>query len=533
MHRITVRSMTLRVGIQVRISDDRDEDDLERGRRGVNRQEGDCRALATREGWTVVEVYAENDTSAFKRRKITLPNGRTAMRVIRPEFRRMLDDLESGHIQGLIAYDLDRVARDPRDLEDLIDAVETTTPRPSIRSVTGSLRLDNDGDVTNARVLVAMANKSSRDTARRVARAARERAEKGEYHGGQPAFGFEAVKEMDHGRERVVDLRPHPEQAAWVREAMARLLAGESLYGICVDFNAKGRRTGWMRRDHPDQPATRWFPRTLKRVVMAPAIAGYREHEGQLYDATWNPIVDRDDWRRLRTILLSRTDSNFTPGANHRKYMLSGIVHCTCGNVMVSMTASRLRGPSFVCSKLATNSGCGRMRISMAHLDAYVTAQVFTRLDSPEVLEAVGRQDIDEGAERELLDAIARDDRALDALADERDDGAITKAEYNRRRDRLSMRQEANRTALGRMTRTHAYVPPVDELRRVWPDRDNAWKRTILSAVIRRITIASHPRDTASNLTQRSTESGPDFSARRDLHTGLVMRRRVAVDWWR
>ena len=41
-------------------------------------------------------------------------------------------------------------------------------PGIEIRSVSGSLRLDNDGDITMARVLVTMANKSSRDTSRRV-----------------------------------------------------------------------------------------------------------------------------------------------------------------------------------------------------------------------------------------------------------------------------------------------------------------------------------------------------------------------------
>ena len=43
---------------------------------------------------------------------------------IRPEWTAMLADLSSGARDGLIAFDLDRVARQPRDLEDLIDAVE-------------------------------------------------------------------------------------------------------------------------------------------------------------------------------------------------------------------------------------------------------------------------------------------------------------------------------------------------------------------------------------------------------------------------
>ena len=68
--------------------------------------------------------YPENDTTAFKKKRIRMPNGRSVWRVIRPEFREMLEDYEDGKIDGVIFYDIDRLARQPRDLEDLIDLVE-------------------------------------------------------------------------------------------------------------------------------------------------------------------------------------------------------------------------------------------------------------------------------------------------------------------------------------------------------------------------------------------------------------------------
>ncbi|MEV0810299.1 recombinase family protein [Micromonospora sp. NPDC050200] len=525
------------VGILVRISDDREDE-----RKGVKRQEQDCRELADRLGWLVGEVYTENDTSAFKRRKITLPNGKKAMRVIRPEFRRMLEDLEAGRIQGLIAYDLDRAMRDPRDLEDLNDVVEMTRPRPVIRSVTGSLQLDTDADLTNARVLVAMANKSSRDTARRVARAARERAERGKWHGGTPAFGFVAVKELLNGRERVVTLRPHPDHAAWVREAMERLLAGESLYGICTDWNRQGRRTGWKRRDHRSEEVTTWYPRTLKRIVTAPAVAAYREYDGQLYPAVWEPIVDRDDWQRVCTLLAApeRKLRGFNNG-NARKYALSGLVFCAeCRHVMVSMTATRVirgervRRVSFVCNQLATG-GCGSMRIETEHLERYIFAQVFIRADSPALRAAMSAQadDIDE-AEQALHKSIVDGERRLERVEDEYDAEEITKVEYRRRRAKIMQQLEAHRALLAKATRSrvHTRLPSGAELRAVWPDKDNTWKRTIVASVIERIEVSRHPAGVASNLTARRDEGPEVFSQRRDLHRAQVLRQRVEVQWW-
>jgi site-specific DNA recombinase len=69
--------------------------------------------------------------SAFKRRRIPLPDGRIELRTVRPGFRRALAMLAD----GLIALDLDRAMRDPRDLEDLIDLVEQSSPRIPVEPV--------------------------------------------------------------------------------------------------------------------------------------------------------------------------------------------------------------------------------------------------------------------------------------------------------------------------------------------------------------------------------------------------------------
>src|SRR2546423_324752 len=121
-------------GAYVRISRDPDGEE-----RGVTRQKEDVEELAARVGWKVTKVYEENDTSAYKRKQIRLPDGRSVWRVIRVEFRQMLQDYEDGVIDGIIVYDLDRLIRQPRDLEDLIDLVDHL--RRPVTGVTGALDL--------------------------------------------------------------------------------------------------------------------------------------------------------------------------------------------------------------------------------------------------------------------------------------------------------------------------------------------------------------------------------------------------------
>ncbi len=124
-----------RAVLYVRISDD--PEGLEKG---VDRQEQDCRAFAEAHGMVVVEVFRENDTSAFKQRTITLLSGEKVRRVVRPRFRAMLQMLSRGGGDAMVAYDLDRAVRDPRDLEDLIDA--KVLYGFDVHSTTGNLRLD-------------------------------------------------------------------------------------------------------------------------------------------------------------------------------------------------------------------------------------------------------------------------------------------------------------------------------------------------------------------------------------------------------
>ncbi|WP_200306659.1 recombinase family protein [Streptomyces adelaidensis] len=54
----------MKTSARIRISDDREGAGL-----GVKRQEKDYRALITQLGWTVVEMYDDNDMSATNRRK--------------------------------------------------------------------------------------------------------------------------------------------------------------------------------------------------------------------------------------------------------------------------------------------------------------------------------------------------------------------------------------------------------------------------------------------------------------------------------
>ncbi|MFF5181758.1 hypothetical protein ACFY2Q_27330 [Micromonospora sp. NPDC000316] len=124
-------------------------------------------------------------------------------------------------------------------------------------------------------------------------------------------------------------------------------------------------------------------------------------------------------------------------------------------------------------------------------------------------------------------------------LGNERDDNLINESEYRRRRARLTDRLETNRAALDKATRArvHTRLPSGAELRAIWADRDNTWKRTILASVIERIEVGQQPinpetgRLFTSAPPRRRGETEEAWHQRFDLHRAKVFSLRVSVTW--
>src|SRR5947209_1189182 len=146
--------------IYARISSDRGGDQL-----GVRRQVKDCEALAERKGWEVAERYVDDDVSAYTGRH-------------RPAYRQMLDDISGGVVDAVVVWHLDRLHRQPKELEEFFEVCDRAGVR-ALASVTGDVDLATDDGRFMARILGAVARKESDDKSRRIRRKALELAQAG------------------------------------------------------------------------------------------------------------------------------------------------------------------------------------------------------------------------------------------------------------------------------------------------------------------------------------------------------------------
>lgn len=350
--------MAVPVGVYLRISDDSAGD-----AKGVARQREDCTALAAVRRWEPV-IYEDNDRSAFRRE------------VVRDEFERMLSDLKAGDIRGIVTYDLDRLARQPRDLERIIDLYEAT-PGLIFASLQGDINLSTADGRTMARVMVAFANKSSADTGRRVKRKQLQLAREGALvHCGRIPFGWQADgKTAD------------PAAKAEILEAHQRLLAGDKLVRIRDDWQARDivPRDPKGQRHGKDKAAAGLAHSTVRRILTNPALAGFKEYKGQLVTdeagapikGAWEHICSAEQLEAVTGVLDARQTSWQPSGLS---YLLSGIARCgKCTLPMRGQFARDRKGNKrgvYACDSGASRKGCGGVSRSAEKVDQYIITLV-------------------------------------------------------------------------------------------------------------------------------------------------------------
>lgn len=391
-------------------------------------------------GWQVVRVIIENDVyppdhpqagrrkpaSAYKRQRVVGRDGRPVMRNGRPEYRvlrdgwqSMLTDLGTGAVTAVLAEDLDRAARDPRDVEDLIDAIAGC--HGHARSLSGSLMLTNGGtsdQIAMARVMVTMAAKASADTSRRVADGRERTAGAGSYGGGRRPFGFRADPDAPKYGKKLIIV---PDEAKVIRNAATALLASED--PASLRFLARELREARV----PTVTGVPWSAVLLRDVLRKPAVAGILVHTrtGTQTPGAWPGILTVDEWEQICAKLDDPARRTNAGRANAPRWLGSGLYLCgrCCDGTSVQVNGGKQRSqPAYVCQAHT------HLRRAAAPTDELVGRWIVERLsesDAADLLRPPDRPDVDTAAlrrEQKKLETAGARQAAMHALGDITDD---------------------------------------------------------------------------------------------------------------
>ena len=208
----------------------------------IERQRQDCLSLAESLALTGCEEFTDEAVSAYRRRQR------------RPGFDRLLDRIRALPRVVIITWHLDRLLRQPAQLEELLDLAKTRQIR--IETVHGGgFDLSGHEGRLFARFLVAFAHYEIALKATRVSRAHQQRARAGLWHAG-PAYGYNTGGTLN------------PQQATVVRQIATDYLAGCSPQEIARRLNTQGVPT-------PGR-STSWHASTVRAILCSDRLHGHR-----------------------------------------------------------------------------------------------------------------------------------------------------------------------------------------------------------------------------------------------------------------
>ncbi len=459
---------------------------------GVGRQLEDCRRIAQLRGWETSDelTYLDNNVSASR-----------YSRKARTQYLRLLGDIEAGKVDAVVIWMEDRLQRQVLEVAEFLKVCEAAG-LTKIASAGGEFDLSNPDQRTMLYIKAAMAEAEVEKLRARVRRQRLQVAEKGEPHsGGRRPFGFQGKVRVRDAETGVVETRPavtlrqaRAEQRL-IRDAVARVLAGESLQGIARDWEQRGVRT---------PSGNIWSSQNIRQMLLTPAIAGWRTHNGTLIEGTWDPIVPREQWEVLKAVLKDPARSVGKRGrpAGHE---LTGLAVCgLCGRRLVTDYSRRAGGRRvriYACHVQVGYGGCGRISRQAEKLEELIREALFRAVEGPVWDEQVTRRSTDDPARPhyERLTEITAELDVLDRrigeaeLAEELGRTPHPSAATLRRMlaDREAEREQ-HQVAVTRLQhgRTVAAVPR--NLRGQWSKLSLDRRRAILAAVMERIEV--HPQ---------------------------------------
>jgi site-specific DNA recombinase len=313
-----------RVGIWIRVSTGFQVDS-----ESPEHHEERARYYAKSKDWDIVEVY-----------RLDAVSGKSVMST--PEAVRMLHDVRTGRIKGLIFSKLARLARNTKELLDLSEIFR----KEGCDLISLSENIDTSSPAGRLfyTMIAAMATWEREEIAERVAASVPIRARMGKPLGGAASFGYKW-----EGKEIVLD-----EKEAPIRKLMFELyLKHGRKRAVANELNKMGYRT---------RNGSKFSDTTVMRLIQDPAAKGDRianytkslgekKHWKAKNEKDWihipcPPIVTEELWNKCNSMMSARYKPRRKTGPLPI-FLLSGFITCHCGKTMYVY----YKDPIFQCKK--------------------------------------------------------------------------------------------------------------------------------------------------------------------------------------
>jgi site-specific DNA recombinase len=320
------------VGIWIRVSTDMQVKD-----ESPEHHEQRARTYADLRGWQVVEVY-----------RLDAVSGKAVMH--HPETQRMLKDVRSGHIEGLVFSKLARLARSTKELLEFAEIFRKE--KADLISLAEQIDTSSPAGRLFFTIISAMAEWEREEISSRVAASVPIRAQMGKPLGGQASYGY-----AWHEKQLVVD-----EKEAPIRRLMYEIfLKTQRKQTTANELNALGYRT---------RNGSNFSDNTVDRLLRDTTAKGERKAnytkslgdkkqwivkpESEWIITPCPAIVTEELWAQVNSILIQQEQKN-KKTRKKAVYLLSGYIQCECGKTMYVFHNSKVYACKTCKSRIAVD----------------------------------------------------------------------------------------------------------------------------------------------------------------------------------
>lgn len=357
---MTVAGKIVRCAIYTRKST---EDGLEQEFNSLHAQREACEAyiLSQRhEGWTLIPD--EYDDGGFS-------GGSMA----RPGLQRLLADVETGRVDVIVVYKVDRLTRSLADFAKIVERLDAK--EASFVSVTQAFNTTTSMGRLTLNVLLSFAQFEREVTSERIRDKIAASKKKGLWMGGPVPLGY-VVKD----RKLVVE----PTEAEQVRHIMRRYIGSGSSTILLAVLAADGVRTKIQRQTSgPHRGGIPFARGSLFHLLKNPVYRGMIVHKGQAYPGEHEPIVDEELWNEVQSRLAEKAPPRKRSTNRQQDALFLDRLFDPGGRPMViDYSVNGVRRYRYYQSRrdLVRKAGANVTRISVGVLEHYVVGHLTTLL---------------------------------------------------------------------------------------------------------------------------------------------------------
>lgn len=300
----------------------------------------ECKDYADKHGLRVVDVIQEAETAK--------ESG------IRPKFKKMLADLNSGKYEGVIAWHPDRLARNMKDAGEVIDLLDKAIIK-DLQFVSFTFQNDTSGKMLLG-ITFVLSKEYSDKLSDNVSRGNKHSIAEGK-HIGKSKHGY--YKDVNQ------NLRPDGENFNLIKEAFQMRLQKKSLKEIAEYLNQNN-----YSRINSSNSTKRYAHMDIQKVekfLRDPVYTGILSHGKETVNlmSIYNfiPMVSVEEFMTINKLTnkkeLIRLAKSYRKGADMKANLMRGMVLCAdCGEVMtagISTKPNREGKPSYFYYRCTTD----------------------------------------------------------------------------------------------------------------------------------------------------------------------------------